>query len=375
MQHNVPTWVKNAVDEAVSVWPETASVALRLPVIEDNSIPTAATDGGAIYYNAEFMKGLSEPDRAFVMAHEVMHVVLLHFERRKFRDIQRWNIAADHVINPMLTERMPLPAIAGILYDENLLGKSAEEIYAELPPLKEMEKAMGGAGKGVGDVLPEARKASAELSKALGQDSRALEKVASSVAGTEAGTALRYFSEKQARGVRRPQWPQLVANNLRQNIGAVLPDRRFLGRSDAEGGPMWIENYDASAKILFIIDTSGSVDDQMLNQFGAVVLQVLEETQCEATVIMADSAIHSITDIQGGDTLPPTLGRGGTDFAPALEWLAQQPFGSYTAAYYFTDCQGSFGETRPACPFTWIVWPGSGARPPDDSWGSVILMN
>lgn len=373
MQDNTPIWVKKAVDEAVSTWPETASVALRLPVIEDNSIPTAATDGGAIYFNREFLHGLAEPDRAFVMAHEILHVVSLHMQRRGFRDAQKWNIAADIVLHNTMPERMEMPAISGILYEPKYTGWCVEDVFDDL----DMPDSDTSGGGSIGEILDRFKsQAAGALAKEL-QGSpelrKALSDLASNSCGMDTVAALRKMLNDKARAESKPAWAQQVANDLRRSIGSTLPDRRYLAREDAEGGPLWLENYDPQAKILFVIDTSGSVNDQMLAQFGAVCLQVIEETQCEATIIMADDRIHSVTDIQGGDPLPQAVGRGGTDFAPALAWLAEQPHGTYTRGYYYTDAQGTFGAVPPACPFTWVIWANSNSRPPE-GWGDVIQM-
>ena len=61
--------------------------------------PTAAVDGKHLYYNKNFLGALDEKELDFVIAHEVMHCVYDHLERRNTKDPQYWNMAGDYVIN------------------------------------------------------------------------------------------------------------------------------------------------------------------------------------------------------------------------------------------------------------------------------------
>ena len=75
------------------------TLALRLKPIPDESVGTAATNGEYIKYNPKWFLKLRDLERVGLIAHEVMHVALMHMLRRNERDAQKWNIAADYVIN------------------------------------------------------------------------------------------------------------------------------------------------------------------------------------------------------------------------------------------------------------------------------------
>ena len=107
-------------------------LALRLQLIEDESIPTLATDGNRIIYNPQFIDQLSVELCSSAIAHEVMHCVLEHISRRIAREPRRWNQACDFAANPILKDA-GLPLGAGWLYNPGYVGKSAEEIYTMLP--------------------------------------------------------------------------------------------------------------------------------------------------------------------------------------------------------------------------------------------------
>ncbi len=74
-------------------FPFYGNLALHLPMVEDNSIPTFATDYKRVYYNKEFAESLSDKDKIFVLGHEVLHNVFLHGIRMGEREPERWNFA------------------------------------------------------------------------------------------------------------------------------------------------------------------------------------------------------------------------------------------------------------------------------------------
>lgn len=84
-------------------YPFFSSILMRREIRERNDIPTmCVTNDGRIYFNPEFVKGLSHQELVFVLAHEVMHVVCMHGIRRGTRDAKLWNIAGDYYINSFL---------------------------------------------------------------------------------------------------------------------------------------------------------------------------------------------------------------------------------------------------------------------------------
>jgi len=121
----------------------------------DPRIPTAATDGTRIFINPNFFFPMTQKQVLFVLAHEVMHIALLHTARMYTRDHKRWNIAADHEINLLLQGEQIIPRseIIGDLQgyaDEKYKGWGAEKIYGD-PQLKTPPPPQAGEGQGDGD--------------------------------------------------------------------------------------------------------------------------------------------------------------------------------------------------------------------------------
>ena len=76
-----------------------ASILLGLPLEEDSSFDTMATDGQVIKYNPDFVLGLPMDEIKAVLIHEALHVVWGHHLRRGDRHPKLWNIATDYAIN------------------------------------------------------------------------------------------------------------------------------------------------------------------------------------------------------------------------------------------------------------------------------------
>lgn len=108
---------------------------------DDLPFHTAATDGKNIYVDLNYFESLSEDDRLFTIAHEIMHIKFMHMYRLKDKDgkkrnLNLWNIATDAIINANL-ERDGFTIKEGYVNMPEALNYSAEEFYEIL--LKEKE--------------------------------------------------------------------------------------------------------------------------------------------------------------------------------------------------------------------------------------------
>ena len=114
--------------------PYLASAIARFPLINAKDLPwcdTMAVDGFYIYVNPEFCDSLSKDELVFVLAHEVMHCVLGHMDRRGTRDKTIWNYASDYATNLKLIEfGFKMPKVG--LVNQKYSGLTSEEIYQDL---------------------------------------------------------------------------------------------------------------------------------------------------------------------------------------------------------------------------------------------------
>jgi predicted metal-dependent peptidase len=91
--------------------------------------PTAATDGKTIFYNEDYIRSLPPRQIDGLFLHEILHAALLHCPRRGTRDRQRWNIAADIIINGMIAQEPAFDLPPGGLRDPRLENYTVEEAY------------------------------------------------------------------------------------------------------------------------------------------------------------------------------------------------------------------------------------------------------
>lgn len=103
---------------------------------------TAATDGKNVYVDPNYFASLSEDDRLFLIAHEILHIKFMHPLRLKdkngnMRNMDVWNEACDAIINANL-ERDGFTIKEGYVNRPEAIHYTAEEFYQLL--LKEREE-------------------------------------------------------------------------------------------------------------------------------------------------------------------------------------------------------------------------------------------
>ena len=112
-------------------YPFFGSIVADVDYMETKDIQTAGTDGKIIYYNSEYLKGLSVEEQTFIFAHEVCHIAFNHILRSEGKDHKLWNIATDGVINQFL-KRDGLKMVAGGVDIEDAIDYDAEQLYEKL---------------------------------------------------------------------------------------------------------------------------------------------------------------------------------------------------------------------------------------------------
>lgn len=122
-------------------YPFFGSVVASVGYKENKDIPTAGTDGETIYYNPEYLEGLSVEEQTFIFAHEVCHIAFNHILRSEGKNSELWNIATDGVINQFL-KRDGLKMAPGVVDMAEAINYDAEQLYEKLL----QEKQQSGQG-------------------------------------------------------------------------------------------------------------------------------------------------------------------------------------------------------------------------------------
>ncbi|MGD0104318.1 MAG: VWA-like domain-containing protein [Rhodopila sp.] len=352
-------------------------LSLRLAPVEDPSIETMETNGVSIRYNPDFVAGLSRGLLRTIIAHETMHCAALHHTRRDGRDPQRWNIACDHAINPLLAEAgFELPD--GALLDPAYAGLSAEEIYARLPrdagengdgPDGNDPGGMGGvadpptggdqAGDRTGDPGPSGEPgvgapSAADLAR---QEETWLIATAQAEAtakamGVGAGEAARAIRDQVAPKV---DWRDVLRRYLsaaaKSDYAWTPPNRRYIAR----GIYLPSLRSETLGPVVVAVDTSGSIDDATLAAFAAEISAIMDEAVPEAIhVVYCDDAVAGTETYGPGDVVHLTPhGGGGTAFRPVFDWIARSDIQPVCVVYLTDLCGSDFGPA-PDYPVLWV---------------------
>ncbi len=375
-----------------------ATLAMHARFIERADIPTAATDGRDIFYNATFLRSLPTSHLDGVLTHEVLHAALGHVTRRGARDPRKWNIAADIVVNGLIDQQgFELPDNA--VRNPELAHFSVEEIFALLPEDDETEvdddlldPAPGPAGASNapsnGDDLR--RERSTPHESGLGEASRkSTERHWQQAAAQAAAVARSANHGMLPAGIERAfslrEIPSLDWKTvLWRFLTATATDFASFDRRHVHSG-LYLETLeDQNLRIAVCIDTSGSIDEEAVSALTAEVQGILHAYPgLSCLLFYADADIYGPWDLRNDDEIPPAQGGGGTDFRPffravtgELNELGSNPFSSFngpSVCVYLTDGYGEFPDREPNMPVLWIVTPG-GLDDEQFPFGEVIRL-
>lgn len=374
------------------------SLIWRLDLQVEWGLGTMATDGENIFYDPGFVVNLPPQHLMGVLAHEVLHNVLKHHTRREGRDPQQWNIACDLAINPLLTEAgFQLPSTAlkpGYApYDQFPSGESADFYYARIqqdqppppPPPQQGDQQQEGQGEGQGQGEGEgegegegqgnpdpggcgAVRDPQDSSEATAKQSEANWSVAVAQAA-QAAQSVGQLSAGLARLVQEVLAPKVdwkavlrefVTRYARSDYSMSPPNRRFVWQGLYLPGM----RSEELGELVVAIDTSGSVDDAMLQLFGSEVQGILDSYDCELTILYADCHVCHVDTWRSSDG-PLKLehhGGGGTDHAPVFEWILKNKPDT-TCVVCLTDLYTNF-PADPGIPTLWTVVGGNASEPP-----------
>ena len=124
-------------------------------------------------------------------------------------------------------------------------------------------------------------------------------------------------------------------------------------------------------RLAVALDTSGSIDAELLGRFTAEIAALCEFNQKNLVLIIGDAAVHQIKEVDWRDAARELseikyTGGGGTDFRPLIKAAARfEP----DALVYLTDLYGETGD-EPNFPVIWATHGASGNVP----WGDQIKL-
>lgn len=322
-----------------------------LEIKETPSVKTAATDGKYLYINTEFFENKCKNDneRIFVIAHEVLHVVMRHCPRLKMYaergfgpDMQefsrnKWNRATDYIINDTLYQdkvgSMPEWVLHHPDYDYEQL---ADDVYLKLDDdddedsFDEHMEADDADMPTEGDVQ-RAVASAAQAAKAQGDIPGCMKRLVGEMLEPQISwkeklrMALQFRAGKDESTWSRPH---------RRRI-AMPPHLYMPGVTGHQAG-----------HVVVYIDTSGSISDVELNAFMTEICCIAQDTQPELLQVGSfDTEAYAPKDILSPEEVLEyePEGGGGTHLPsvyPKLEELGIIP----DALVLLTDGYTDWGD-------------------------------
>jgi len=352
--------------------PFIGSIALNMPFILSDDIPTAATNGKYVKFNPDFIAGQTDEELKFLVGHEVMHPMLEHNFRRGGRNQRKWNRAADYVINELLVQdsvgKMPQGGLQSTsIY--NAGGGTSDGIYNILED--EPEGGDGGYADGTGpfDDCEDAEGSPAEQAQAQAEMKIQVAQAAQAakMMGKMTGGMARLVDQVLSPKVDwRDVLRQFIVKAQTDERTWARPNRRFI----SQGMYMPSKSGETMGELLFAVDCSGSNDQHALNQYAAEIKVMKDD--CSPTrihVVYFDSEVSHCESYAPEDDLDIKFhGGGGTAFSPVFRYAEEHGI-EPVACVFLTDLYcNDFGDA-PDYPVLWVS-NGDNKAP----FGEVVMM-
>lgn len=334
---------------------------------KNNFCNTACVDKfGNITFNLDFYETLTDKQFLFLISHEISHFAFQHHQRLGGRIPEAWNMATDYAINLMLKYQFSSNEylIKNILIDEKYEEMIAEQIYECLSKniqalenkifIEDLNNSDGDKDTDIVVIrdrrvpLPDIKdkdpeQYNKEINDYVRQAICEAHAVAKSQGKMPAGM------ERIIMGHLKPKvnWLQALRRKLR--FGASLlqprdtnwlqPNRRFLNCSYVMPSTIGPD----SPKIVYAIDTSGSMSEKELDQAISELEDIRKKFSAKVYFMDCDSTVYESRWIMPNEKLPKLKGGGGTDFEPVFQHLIEKRINP-DYCVFFTDGAGNFGK-------------------------------
>ena len=418
----IPKELKDRVEEKLTIatvkmlWkqPFFGTLALRITkVAADQWCPTMGVDGKYMYYNHAFVDSLTEAELIFVIAHEVLHLVYDHLDRKETRDHQIYNCAADYVVNDELVEagvgKFPTQKVKDAngrmvdqpvgLHDLKYRGWNSEQVYDDL--YQKLQNQPNGGGKGSGgsmaldelvdkmldehlngdegdeggggdgqDEAPTSSgpaKMSEETRKQLRDDlkDQMISIAKSCTAGSLPGGVKRIID---ALTQPKMDWRELLQCQLNSLVTCDYSWQRVSRKGWHISAILPGTVKDQQLAITVAIDMSGSIGRKEANEFLSEINGIMRAFEnYEITVMSWDTKVYNVQkfDSFSGESITSYIseGGGGTDAACIFEYLERENIQPLKLVILTDGYVSSWGNPT-YCDTLWVIGCGSKAVPP-----------
>ncbi len=397
---------KTALSEAESAraqllirQPFVGMLAMRMELITvvDSRMPTACTDGSAIYFSAPFLMNLSNEQRIFLMAHELWHCVFLHFKRKGSRDHERFNYATDLEVNFML-EQQGFDVIEFLPHKKEWRDLSAEAIYdllksnAKRPesadvhiydsdtedgqmPGESKNTKKGDAGNGGQWVKDDDYQPGVEP-RADRKWRQWVVSAAQQVKRSKGG--LPAYLEQMIKDQYQPElsWKEILQQFVSYCFGGsrqwLPPNRRHIHQ-----GLYLPSRKDDFLSVVVAIDTSGSTMSDLPDFLAELKGIVTSFGRYDVTLIECDADVQNVRHFSEWEPFEYEQfdfhGFGGTDFRPVFTWINNN-IAEPKLLIFMTDGYGDVPSNPPEYPMLWVLT-SDGHPPAEWGWRAWLEQN
>ena len=358
--------------------PYWANVIHGMVPVPTDKVPTLAVDMyWRLYYNPAYLEGLPVEEAAGAIVHECGHLFRGHHERCADGGFEptRYNVAGDLAINDDIPPKSDLRLPAGVLYPQTFglpEGRTEEFYYQNLPAevgqnQGSSSSSTAGSGPASGNSGSQGSQSSPGGQQSGGQKHgpgsghcgscatgkpesyespppgnpsavRGVSKQQSdSIRRATAADIERYASEhpgsvpdtllRDVKEVRSPQvpWRQELGAQIRSAITQVVgrADRSYRRinrrRPELPGGILLPGRKDDLCEVVVVVDTSGSVLDEMLSQVLGEIDAILkaQDNKVAVRVLATDAAVNTTQRVMSTRQVE-LVGGGGTDMGEGI---------------------------------------------------------
>jgi predicted metal-dependent peptidase len=327
---------------------------------------------GKCFYNPSFVDSLTEKELKGVICHELLHVILKHVERGKNRGQKLFNVAVDLVVNDILNEnghslpegglipmnhKYTLQTNKSPIVIKDIDKRGAESIYEEIRDgVDENDNGSGEGGSDLDEGFDE------HLYGEGGEDGD------EDVAGRDGDYWKGKIVEAQITSKMAGKSPLGMDRIINELVNPKLPWNKILAKYVRENIPydftwkipnkktystgVYLPNTNKEGvKVLFLIDTSGSMDDDDLKICFSEINGVVKSIRgVSLSIVYHDTKVYEgsvLTNPNAGDIakeLRHCKGGGGTDFNTAYKWILDKR-GNYDVVIHLTDGYDTFPQT------------------------------
>jgi len=309
------------------------NMATRLRVQNcDDWCPTAATDGRNLYYNTQFFNALSNKEIEFVIAHEILHCIFDHLERREDRVPMLFNIACDYIVNNTLVRDKigDIPKLVPCYQDFKYLDWTSEEVYDDLEQKYDEEELeqlgqlldehVDWEGEGEKDADGNEKRPSYTKEELRKIRDEIKENMISSAQAAGAGNVPGEV-QRMIKDLTEPKmnWRELIRQQIQSTVKSDFTMSRPNRKAWHTGAILPGMNFQDTIDICIGLDMSGSIGNSQAKDFLSEIKGIMDEFKdYNIKVWCFDTQVYNEQDFSAdnGEDLSAyeIYGGGGTDF-------------------------------------------------------------